>query len=105
MNQDPAASYRAIQADRRIQRSLLHLEKPLVARVQGPAVGLGCSIALYSDLVIATPEAIFADPHVSVGLVAGDGALLWPQLIGFIRARRYLMTGEQITGTVAAESI
>jgi enoyl-CoA hydratase len=104
LNQDPAASYRAIQADRRIQRSLLHLEKPLVARVQGPAVGLGCSIALYADFVIATPEAIFADPHVSVGLVAGDGgALLWPQLIGFMRARRYLLTGEPISGAVAAE--
>jgi enoyl-CoA hydratase/carnithine racemase len=104
LNQDPAASYRSIQADRRIQRSLLHLEKPLLARVQGPAVGLGCSIALYADFVIATPEAIFADPHVSVGLVAGDGgALLWPQLIGFMRARRYLLTGEQITGAVAAE--
>jgi enoyl-CoA hydratase len=104
LNQDPAASYRSIHADRRIQRSLLHLEKPLVARVHGPAVGLGCSIALYADLVIATPDAIFGDPHVSVGLVAGDGgALLWPQLIGFMRAKRYLLTGEQITGIVAAE--
>ena len=104
LNQDPTASYRSIQADRRIQRSLLHLEKPLVARVHGPAVGLGCSMALYADMVIATPEAIFGDPHVSVGLVAGDGgALLWPQLIGFMRARRYLLTGESITGAVAAE--
>ena len=103
LNADPAASARAIVGDRRIQNALLSMETPIIAKVNGPAVGLGCSIALFCDIVIATPEAIFSDPHVSVGLVAGDGgALLWPQLIGFARARRYLLTGEAITGTEAA---
>ena len=73
-----------------------------MARVNGPAVGLGCSLALYCDIVIATPKAVFADPHVSVGLVAGDGgSLLWPQLIGYMAARRYLLTGEPIDGSTA----
>ena len=103
LNADPAASARAIVGDRRIQNALLSMETPIIAKVNGPAVGLGCSIALFCDIVIATPEAIFSDPHVSVGLVAGDGgALLWPQLIGFARARRYLLTGDAITGTEAA---
>ena len=103
LNADPAASARTIVGDRRIQNALLSMETPIIAKVNGPAVGLGCSIALFCDIVIATPEAIFSDPHVSVGLVAGDGgALLWPQLIGFARARRYLLTGEAITGTEAA---
>ena len=103
LNADPAASARAIVGDRRIQNALLGMETPIIAKVNGPAVGLGCSIALFCDIVIATPDAIFSDPHVSVGLVAGDGgALLWPQLIGFARARRYLLTGDAITGTEAA---
>ena len=94
---------RAIVGDRRIQNALLSMETPIIAKVNGPAVGLGCSIALFCDVVIAAPDAIFSDPHVSVGLVAGDGgALLWPQLIGFARARRYLLTGDAITGTDAA---
>jgi enoyl-CoA hydratase len=47
---------------------------------------------------------MFADPHVSVGLVAGDGgAVIWPQLIGYARARRYLLTGDPIRGSEAAE--
>jgi enoyl-CoA hydratase len=104
LNADPIASARAIKADRAIQNALLSMEKPLLAKVNGPAVGLGCSIALFSDIVVATPDATFADPHVSIGLVAGDGgALLWPQLIGFARARRYLLTGTPIKGSDAAE--
>jgi enoyl-CoA hydratase len=103
LSADPAASARTIAGDRRIQNALLGMETPIIAKVNGPAVGLGCSLALFCDIVIAAPNAIFSDPHVSVGLVAGDGgALLWPQLIGFARARRYLLSGDPITGTDAA---
>ncbi len=56
------------------------------------------------DFVYATPDAVFADPHVAVGLVAGDGgAVIWPQLVGYARARRYLLTGDAIRGREAAE--
>jgi enoyl-CoA hydratase/carnithine racemase len=104
LNADPVASARAIHADRAIQNALLGMEKPIVARVNGPAAGLGCSIALFCDIVVAQHDARFIDPHVSVGLVAGDGgALLWPQLIGYARARRYLLTGDPITGVDAAQ--
>ena len=93
-----------IRADRRLQNALLDLEKPVIARVVGPAIGLGCSLALFCDFIYATPDARFADPHVSVGLVAGDGgALLWPQLVGYARAKRYLLTGDAISGAEAAE--
>jgi len=104
MNGNPLEAVAAIRNDRRIQNTMLDLEKPIIARVVGPAVGLGCSLALFCDFVYATPDARFADPHVSVGLVAGDGgALIWPQLIGYARARRYLLTGDPITGREAAE--
>jgi enoyl-CoA hydratase len=103
LNADPAASARAILGDRRIQNALLGMETPIIAKVNGAAVGLGCSLALFCDVVVAASHAIFSDPHVSVGLVAGDGgALLWPQLIGFARARRYLLTGESIKAGDAA---
>ena len=101
---DPVRSAAAIRTDRRIQNSMLDLEKPIIAKVRGPAIGLGCSLALFCDFVYATPEATFADPHVSVGLVAGDGgAAIWPQLIGYARARRYLLTGDPVKGAEAAD--
>lgn len=103
LNADPAASARTIAGDRRIQNALLGMETPIIAKVNGHAIGLGCSIALFCDIVVAVPDAVFSDPHVSVGLVAGDGgALLWPQLIGFARARRYLLTGDSIPAVDAA---
>ncbi|HSS11623.1 MAG TPA: enoyl-CoA hydratase-related protein [Acidimicrobiales bacterium] len=104
MHGDPIRTSTAIRRDRRIQNDLLDLEKPIIAKVRGPAIGLGCSLALFCDFVYATPQARFADPHVSVGLVAGDGgAVIWPQLIGYARARRYLLTGDPISGAEAAD--
>tara|TARA_R110000850_G_scaffold62227_1_gene141817 strand:- start:581 stop:1378 length:798 start_codon:yes stop_codon:yes gene_type:complete len=104
INGDPVATANSILNDRKIQNSLLDLEKPIIAKVTGPAVGVGCTLALFCDFIYATPDAKFADPHVSVGLVAGDGgAVIWPQLIGYARAKRYLLTGDFIDGATAAE--
>ncbi|MBY8821762.1 enoyl-CoA hydratase/isomerase family protein [Sphingomonas colocasiae] len=100
---DAAATSIGIRRDRKIQNAMLDLEKPIIAKVDGPAIGLGCSLALYCDFIYASEQSVFADPHVSVGLVAGDGgAVMWPQLIGYARARRYLLTGDPITATDAA---
>ena len=75
--------------------SQLDLEKPLICRLNGHATGLGASLALLCDIIIASDEAKIGDPHVSVGLVAGDGgALIWPQLVGYAKAKKYLLTGE-----------
>lgn len=83
--------------------SLLDLEKPVIAKVRGPAVGLGCTIALFCDLVFASTDAVFIDPHVKVGVVAGDGgAVIWPHLAGHMRAKEFLMTGDPVTATDAA---
>ena len=67
------------------------------------AMGLGASLARCCDVAIAAESARIADPHVAVGLVAGDGgALLWPQMVGYMRAREYLLTGDPIPATEAA---
>jgi enoyl-CoA hydratase len=87
-----------------ILNSLLALEKPTIARVNGHAMGLGASLALLCDIVFASETAKIGDPHVSVGLSAGDGgALIWPHLIGYARARHHLLTGEPLTGREAAD--
>jgi enoyl-CoA hydratase len=81
---------------------LLDLEKPIIAKVRGPAIGLGCTIALFCDVIFAADTARFADPHVKVGVVAGDGgAVIWPQLVGYARAKEYLMTGDPLTANEA----
>ena len=87
---------------KRIVHGLLDCAKPVIARVNGDAMGFGASIALLCDVVIAVDTARFADPHVKVGLSAGDGgALIWPQLIGYAKAKHYLMTGDALDAVEA----
>src|SRR6185503_9495337 len=70
----------------------------------GAAAGLGATIALMCDVIIAADTAVIGDPHVRMGFVAGDGgAVIWPQLIGYARAKQYLLTGDAITGEEAAQ--
>ncbi len=99
---DPAGFERTGREGKDILFSQLDLEKPLICALNGHATGLGASLALLCDVVIAAASAKIGDPHVSVGLVAGDGgALIWPQLIGYARAKRYLLTGDLMTATEA----
>lgn len=102
---DDPKKFRTIGPDaKRIVFSLLDLEKPIICRLNGPAAGLGASIALLCDVIIASEDAVIGDPHVKAGLVAGDGgAVIWPQLIGYARAKEYLLTGDMLTAKKAAE--
>ena len=99
---DPA-KFRAIAWDaKRIVSTLLEMEKPILCRLNGAAAGLGATIALLCDMIIADEKALIGDPHVKVGLVAGDGgALIWPQLIGYAKAKELLMTGDLLTASEA----
>lgn len=84
--------------------TLLDIAKPVVCRMNGHAVGLGATIALLCDIIFANEKARIGDPHVNVGLVAGDGgAIVWAQRIGLARAKEYLMTGELLSAAKAAE--
>ena len=94
---DPEIFARTAVEGKAILYRQMELTKPIIARVNGPAVGLGASLALFCDTIIAGESAKIADPHVSVGLVAGDGgAIIWPQLVGFARAKQYLLTGDSL---------
>lgn len=90
---------------RAIITSQLDLPKPLICRLNGHATGLGATLALCCDISIAHSNVKIGDPHVKVGLVAGDGgALIWPALIGHAKAKKYLLTGDILTA-VEAERI
>jgi enoyl-CoA hydratase len=93
-----------VRQAKRIVYTLLDIEKPVVCRMNGHAVGLGASIALLCDIVFAADTAKIGDPHVGIGLVAGDGgAFIWAQRIGLGRAKEYLLTGDLLSASKAAE--
>lgn len=101
---DAAGRYESIREGAEIIEEMLRFPLPVIAAVNGPAVGLGLSIALLSDIVLVSEDAYLADPHVSVGLVAGDGgAAFWPLLTPIMRSREFLFTGERIPAPVAVE--
>ncbi len=100
----PMAAVHAMREAGDMLYGLLRLEKPIIARINGHAIGLGATLALFCDLTYAVETAKLGDPHVSVGYTAGDGgALIWPQLIGYQRAREYLLTGDPIIAKDAAD--
>jgi enoyl-CoA hydratase len=84
---------------------LLDVHLPIVCAVNGPAMGLGASVALLCDVIFMARSATIGDPHVRVGLVAGDGGtLIWPLAVGPARAKQYLLTGDPV-GAEEAERI
>jgi enoyl-CoA hydratase len=82
---------------RRLIVNILEVDKPILAAVNGPAAGLGVTLALFCDIVYASEKARLGDTHVKVGVVAGDGgAVIWPLLVGVNRAKELLMTGDML---------
>jgi enoyl-CoA hydratase len=87
---------------RRLVENMLDVEQPVIGAINGDAVGLGATIALLCDITVVSEKARFADTHVKVGVVAGDGgAVIWPLLIGPHRAKEFLMRGHFINGAEA----
>lgn len=94
---DVVARRRDIREAERLVKAMLECELPIVAAVNGPAVGLGCSLAAMSDIVVMADDTFMSDPHVSVGLVAGDGGpLAWPFMMSLLKAKEYILLGDRI---------
>lgn len=104
LRRDEALRTKTIKHGRDIVLGMIKCRIPVIAAVNGPAVGLGCSLAALSDIVYMAETAHFADPHVSIGLVAADGGpLVWPMQISFLQAKEYALTGAQISAAKALE--
>jgi enoyl-CoA hydratase len=100
--EDEVARTFQIHEARTVFLEVINFPKPLVSAVNGPAVGLGCSIALLSDLLVMGENSYLADPHVAIGLTAGDGgAAMLPLLIGMMKAKEYVLLGDRITAPIA----
>ena len=84
--------------------SLLNFTKPLVASVRGYAVGVGTTMLLHCDVVIADESAKFSMPFTSLGLVPEAGSsMLFPALVGYQRAAKIFLTGEEFSPQYARE--
>lgn len=95
---------KTIADGREIVLGMARCRIPVVAAVNGPAVGLGCSLVALSDIVYIAGDAFLADPHVQVGLVAADGGpLTWPLHISLLLAKEYALTGARISAARAVE--
>lgn len=93
-----------IAEGRELVLNMIRCRVPVVAAVNGPAVGLGCSVIALSDVVYMAESAYLSDPHVTVGLVAADGGpLSWPLHTSLLLAKEYAFTGERISAARAAE--
>lgn len=100
---DAGMRAQTIGEGRAIVTGMMRCPLPVIAAVNGPAVGLGCSLALLSDLVLMADTSFLADPHLRMGLAPGDGGMVWPALTGLSRAKQYLFLGERISAQQAVE--
>jgi enoyl-CoA hydratase len=96
--QDPARMESLRRDAKQLIWDLLDVELPIVAAVNGHAMGLGASIALLCDVIFVAETATIGDPHVRVGIVAGDGGTaIWPLAVGPALAKQYLLTGDPVS--------
>ena len=104
MANDTEVRQREITVGRVLVLNMIRCRVPVVTAVNGPAVGLGCSLVALSDVVYMAETAYLADPHVVVGLVAADGGpLTWPLHTSLLLAKEYAFTGDRISAARAAQ--
>jgi enoyl-CoA hydratase len=98
LRDDTALRIASVDEGRRLLHSLIDLPIPVVTALHGDAIGLGATIVLATDAVVSAPGVGLSDPHVAIGLVAGDGGcVVWPATAGMLRAKRHLLTGDRLT--------
>ncbi|MGP3791496.1 enoyl-CoA hydratase/isomerase family protein [Pseudomonas sp. B392_1p] len=96
---------RAVQENsRRTIHNFIDLPIPVIAAVNGPAVGWGATMATLCDIVLMSEKSFMAEPHINIGLVVGDGiSVAWPLYTSLLRAKELIFTGDRITPQQAVE--
>lgn len=102
---DDADFARAVQENsRRTIQSFIDVPIPVIAAVNGPAVGWGATMATLCDIVLMSEKSFMAEPHINIGLVVGDGiSVSWPLYTSLLRAKELIFTGDRITPQQAVE--
>lgn len=102
--ESPQFRRESLRSAKRLLEAMVDCPKPMIAAVNGPAVGLGCSVAVSCDIVFIAESTYMADTHVNIGLVAGDGgAATWPLMMSILKAKYYLLTGDRIPAAECVE--
>jgi enoyl-CoA hydratase len=99
---DYSTRLRVFHEARDLVYNVVDCSKPIVAAIEGPAVGAGLAVALLADISIATPSARLVDGHTRLGVAAGDHAVIvWPLLCGLAKAKYHLLLNEPVDGAEA----
>src|SRR5262245_33474524 len=97
----PTKAYQMLEALHGIFQALNIASKPVIALVTGAALGGGCEIAAFADLVIATPAARFGQPEIKLGVFPPAACVILPRIIGEKKARELIYTGDIINAETA----
>ena len=99
---DPDLARQSLDNAERFIRGMLDLPIPVIAAVNGAAVGFGATLAALCDIVLIADTAFIAEPHVNVGLILGDGiSVTWPFYLSLQKAKEYIFTGDRIDAATA----
>lgn len=102
MIRDYQALLRVWKEARDLVYGVVNCSKPIVAAIEGPAVGAGLAVALLADISVAGRNARIVDGHVRLGVAAGDhSVMVWPLLCGLSKAKYYLLLNEPLSGEEA----
>ena len=101
-SQEPELSQATLDNSRHFIKAMVDLPIPVVAAINGPAVGFGATLAGLCDIVLIAEDAFFAEPHVNIGLAIGDGiSVTWPLFMSLLKAKEYVLLGDRIPATDA----
>ena len=89
--------FQTLDAFNRVFQAIREISKPLLVVVNGPAIGAGCELVAFGDMVIATPKAKFAQPEVKLGIFPPFASVMLPQMIGSKKAYEMILTGESLS--------